>query len=273
MNELGTLTATVARVSPLTPHMLRVTFSVPGFCGTGHADEWLRFLFGVRGDRASMRTYTVRAIRPAVEEVDVDFVLHEGGPAATWARAAAAGQRVEWSAELGGAYDPPADTDWRLLVGDITALPAIGRIVEELPAGARAIVVAEVFDEADRQQWQTAGDVEVRWLHGSGNGHVPSRLEKAVRTFPEPDGRGYFWMAGETRTVRATRRYLRHERGLARERYALTGYWLTDAEVWEARYQPIAAELEGIWARGEAEGRDVEEIVDEYDSALEQAGL
>ena len=28
-----------------------------------------------------------------------------------------------------------------------------------------------------------------------------------------------------------------------------------------------------IWERGEAEGRDLEDIIDEYDQALEEAGL
>jgi NADPH-dependent ferric siderophore reductase len=37
--------------------------------------------------------------------------------------------------------------------------------------------------------------------------HGGSCLNEVVRSFPEPDGPGYVWMAGETRTVR----YLRQE--------------------------------------------------------------
>ncbi|MDP2712935.1 MAG: siderophore-interacting protein [Solirubrobacteraceae bacterium] len=273
MNEIRTHTATVVRVDQLTPRMIRVTFSVPDYAGTGHADEWVPIFFGEPGDHRQRRNYTARAIRPDAGEVDVDFVVHEHGLAVDWVRSATPGQQLQWWDQIGGSYGPPADTDWRLVVGDIAALPAIGRIVEELPAGERATVVAEVFDEADRQEWVTAGDVDVRWLHGSGEGRAPSRLEEAVRTFPEPDGQGYIWMAGETRTVRATRRYLRHERRLAGERYSLTGYWLTNADDWAARFEPIAAEMEAIWTRGEAEGRDLEEIIDEYDTALDRAGL
>ena len=33
-----------------------------------------------------------------------------------------------------GWYAPPADTAWQLLAGDLTGLPAIGRILESLPA-------------------------------------------------------------------------------------------------------------------------------------------
>ena len=172
-----------------------------------------------------------------------------------------------------GTYAPPEETDWQLLAGDITALPAIGRIVEELPAGARAVVVAETYDPADRQEWETAGDVDVMWLHGSGEGRAPSIVGAAVLEFPEPAGAGYRWLAGETRVVRAVRRNMRHERGLPKAQWSLTGYWLERGEEWEARYETVAPQMERIWVRGEAEGRDEEDIMDEYERALDEAGL
>jgi NADPH-dependent ferric siderophore reductase len=266
------LTATVLRTARVTPSVVRVTFTVPGFRSTGMADEWVHIFLGEPGDHAERRNYTIRAVRPERDEVDVDVVLHDRGLMVEWARHAQPGQQLVWG-DLDGSYRPPEDTDWRLFVGDITALPAIGRAVEELPAGAKAVVVAETFHEADRQEWKTAGDVRVIWMHGSGEGREASRLEQAVRSFPEPAGDGYRWMAGETRVVRVARRHLRHERGIAKERYSLTGYWLDRYEEWEARYNAVATEMNAIWERGEAEGRDLEDIIDDYDRALEQAGL
>jgi NADPH-dependent ferric siderophore reductase len=259
-------TATVLRIAQLTPAVVRITFSVPGFQSTGMADEWVHIFLGEPGDHRRRRNYTIRAIRG--DEVDVDVVLHERGLMVDWARGARLGQELVWG-DVTGTYDPPHDTDWQLLAGDITALPAIGRIVEELPSGARATVVAETADAADRQRWQTRGDVDVVWVEGG----EASKLEHAVRTFPEPEGNGYRWMAAETRAVRHTRRYLRHERGLPKERYSLTGYWLDDYEEWERRYEKVASEMTAIWERGEAEGRDLEDIIDDYDRALEEAGL
>lgn len=266
------LTATVVGIAPLTRNVVRMTFAVPGFESCGAPDEWVHIFLGAPGDHRRRRNYTIRAIRKHAAEVDIDFALHERGLAVDWARAARPGDELVWG-DVTGAYAAPDDTVWRLLVGDLAALPAIGRIVEELPAGARALVVAEVFDAADRQHWETAGDIEVTWLHGSGDGRTPSRLKEAVRTFAEPPGQGYVWMAGETRTVRATRRYVRHERGIARERYSLTGYWLVDAEAWERRYEQVAARLEAIWERTEQAGVDTEAVMDDYDAALEEAGL
>jgi NADPH-dependent ferric siderophore reductase len=262
------LTATVLRTAQVTPGVVRLTFSVPGFRTTGKADEWVHIFLGEPGDHARRRNYTVRAWRPESDEVDIDVVLHERGLMVDWTRAAKPGDQLAWG-DVTGSYEPPGDTDWWLLVGDITALPAIGRIVEELPAGARATVVAETADRADHQTWETAADVEVVWIEGG----EASRLEHVVRTFPEPEGNGYRWMAGETRTVRYTRRHLRHERGIPKERYSLTGYWLDNYEEWEARYVKVASEMEAIWEQGEAQGRDEEEIMDEYERALERAGL
>ena len=113
----------------------------------------------------------------------------------------------------------------------------------------------------------------ILWLHGSGEGRAPSRLEHALRTFPEPDGPGYRWMAGETRVVRGARRHLRHERELPREEWSLTGYWLEGFEEWEARYREVETQMTEIWTRGVAEGRDEEDIMDDYERALEDAGL
>jgi NADPH-dependent ferric siderophore reductase len=266
------LTATLLRSRPLTPSVVRLTFSVPGFRSTGAADEWVHIFLGEPGDHSRRRNYTIRAHRPERDEVDVDVVLHDRGLMVEWTRGARPGQELVWG-DVGGSYEPPAEAGWQLLAGDITALPAIGRIVEELPAGARVIVVAETFDEADRQEWETQGDVRVIWMHGSGEGREASRIGEAVRTFPEPDGVGYRWMAGETRVVRMTRRHIRHERGIPKEEYSLTGYWLDGYEEWEQRYEKVAERMNAIWERGEAEGRDLEEIMDEYDEALERAGL
>ncbi|MDA0179575.1 siderophore-interacting protein [Solirubrobacter phytolaccae] len=264
------LTATLKDTLEVTPRMLRLTFEVPGAAQDGRPDDWLQIFFGEPGDHENRRNYTVRALRPG--EVVVDFALHAGGLAATWAREARPGAELVWI-ETEGGYDPPPDAQWQLLVGDLTALPAIGRIVEGLPAGTRAKVVAEVFDEADRQEWQTEADLDVRWLHGSGDGAAGSRLDDVVRSCPDPFEDGYVWMAGETRTVRSARRYLRHELGVDRTRYSLTGYWLARSEEWLERYAPIADDMAELWESGVASGRDPEELQDDYDNALERAGL
>ena len=55
----------------------------------------------------------------------------------------------------------PTTFDWHLLIGDDTGLPAIARRLEELPAGARAVVLAEVDNAADEVTFKSAADVSV----------------------------------------------------------------------------------------------------------------
>ena len=258
------ITGTLLRTVQLTPRMLRLTFAVPGVESTKRPDDWLMIFFGEPGDHSRRRNYTVRAVRPEVEELDIDFALHEGGLAATWARAAQPGETLMWTPAEGG-YVLPEDAEWQLIVGDLTAMPAIGRMLEQLRPGVQTTVVLEVEDPADRQPLRA--DVDLRWLHGT------SCLNEVVRSFPEPDGPGYIWMAGQTRIVRDARRYLRHERGVDKARWSLTGYWLARSEEWLERYKPHAEELTALWERGEAEGRDEEAIMDEYEAALERVGL
>ncbi|MCG2599125.1 MAG: siderophore-interacting protein, partial [Achromobacter sp.] len=89
------------------------------------------------------RDYTPRRYDAAREELDIDFVLHGDGPASTWAEQAEAGQRLGIGGPR-GSFVVPKGFDWHVLIGDETALPAIARRLEELPATAQALVLIEV---------------------------------------------------------------------------------------------------------------------------------
>ena len=73
-----------------------------------------------------------------------------------------------WFNGPGGAYRPDEDAVWHLLVGDESALPAIGAAIEVLPPGAKAKVFVEVEDESEEQKFSGSGDVELTWFHRSG---------------------------------------------------------------------------------------------------------
>ena len=87
-------TGTLLRTAEITPRMLRLTFRVPGCRATERPDDWLMLFFGEPGDHSMRRNYTVRAVRPEAEELDIDFALHDGGLAATWAKTAQPGDRA-----------------------------------------------------------------------------------------------------------------------------------------------------------------------------------
>ena len=133
-------------------------------------------------------------------------------------------------------------------------------------------MVVEVADESHRIDLAPHPRAEITWIVG-GNGHGPSRLDEVVRSLPRPAGTGYTWVAGESRTLRAVRKHLRHELGLPAAAYKTVGYWIADSEVWEQRFEAldpdVRTRLDQLW---ESE-RDPAEIEDEYDASLTRLGL
>ncbi|TJZ43418.1 siderophore-interacting protein [Streptomyces piniterrae] len=193
-------------------------------------------------ERPFMRSYTIREQRHDPAEFDVDFALHgagttaAGGPAARWAVGARPGDRLcvlAPAVEDNGGVDfrPPAGTDWILLTGDETALPAIAGILSWLSPGTRAKVWIEVAHEDDRQHLPTFADADITWLVRDGHGHGDTGTARrepvldALRAAELPEGTPYAWIAGEAGTVKAVRRHLVGERGIDRRAVKFTGYW------------------------------------------------
>ncbi|MFF9144157.1 siderophore-interacting protein [Streptomyces sp. NPDC014861] len=179
--------------------------------------------------RAVMRSYTVREQRTEpVDEVDIDFAVHEdGGPACRWAQHAKAGDRV---VVLGPAvadntavrFRLPEGADSVLIWADETALPAASAILEWLPAETRARVFLEVPYSGDRTELATRADASVTWLIREEG--APSGLE-AIAGAELPGESPYVWIAGESGAVKALRRHFVRERGVDRRRVTFVGYW------------------------------------------------
>lgn len=177
--------------------------------------------------RPDVRIYTLRRIDVSAGLVDIDFVMHEGAnmPGARFASEAQPGDLVGMTGPGGGSI---AEADWYLLAGDETALPAISRIVETLPASAHAVVRIEVADAAEEQQLASAASLDIRWLHR--NGAEPGTcdfLADAVRQadFPDDGRRVFVWAGCEYRNFRMIREHLRRDRKLSREEHLVVAYW------------------------------------------------
>jgi NADPH-dependent ferric siderophore reductase len=235
---------TVAAVTAVTPAVRRVTLTAPGGV-VAAAGPTLSLLVPRVGDRSpvwpqvardgrivwpqgshgvSMRRYTARRQDPAAGELDVDFVLHGDGPAATWAAAARPGDvlGVASAASLG-----EAPAGWLLLVGDETALPAIGRILGAAGPTTRGVVLVEVAGPEEEQPLAAPTGVEVRWLHRAGaEPGVGTLLVDAVAALQPPGGDDVFaWVGAESATVRGIRADLRGRWGLRRTQHHAIGYW------------------------------------------------
>lgn len=220
-------TLRVARVSGVTPNMLRVTLAGPelaGFVSAGFDDHVKLFVPGADG-AAVRRDYTPRRHDAVKNELDLDFALHEAGPATLWALGACVGDPVEIAGPRGSMVVSD-DFDWYLLIGDETALPAIGRRLEELRPGARAVVFAEVAGPQEEQVFQSAAQVSVTWVHrGAAQAGMSDLLEAAVSACDLPGGEGYAFVACEARAARRLRNILVAEKGHPKGWIRAAAYW------------------------------------------------
>ncbi|CAM3560614.1 NADPH-dependent ferric-chelate reductase [Bordetella sputigena] len=175
--------------------------------------------------RPAARDYTPRRYDAEANELDIEFVLHGDGPASTWAAQARPGQFIGVGGPR-GSFIVPMAFDWHLLIGDETALPAIARRLQELPASTRAIAIVEVADASAELALPLRDGVSLQWLHRDGApAGDPARLEHAARQVELPPGEGYVWAAAESAAAKAVRRVMVEERGIAKTRIRASSYW------------------------------------------------
>jgi NADPH-dependent ferric siderophore reductase len=241
----------VKRVQPLTPHLIRVTFTGDDLHDFESAsfDDHIKCFFPAPGadrpvlpsagpngpvfpedqPRPVARDFTPRRYDRAARELDIEFAMHEAGPAATWAAQAKVGQYLGIGGPRGSLVIPTG-FDWHLLIGDETALPAIARRLTELPAGTRVAAVLEVADPSARMNFDTEAELHAVWRYRSESPYRGAALLQAVRETYLPEGEGYVWAAGESATMRAVRYHLCTERGVDKSRIRAASYWKQGAE-------------------------------------------
>jgi NADPH-dependent ferric siderophore reductase len=248
--------ATVAAIDDLSPHLRRVTFVAPRIADvvTAGPDQRIKVLLPPPdgGDlrlpigpewyadwcampaeeRFIMRTYTVRALRPEIAELDIEFVLHGvNGPASAWVSEARPGDEigliVPFSVDTsstkgllhsGVDYVPPATSVHHVLVADETALPALAGILEQLPPAVRATVFVQVPDARDIRPLPTPGRADVTWI-------TDGSLLEALKSADVSIDVDYAWVAGESSMIKEVRRHLVNTAGLPKSAISFQGYW------------------------------------------------
>jgi len=247
----------VVGVRDLTPGMRRITlagaqlgeftsengFAQPAFDSTGFDDD-IRLVFRYPGQdrpvlpvqrakgldlprdpRPLTRLYTVRRWAPEAGELDADVVRHGIGLGTTWAYRAQVGDRIHFFGPS-SSRALPRDADWLLVAGDDSAIPAIARLLDELPEGTRAQVFIEVAEDGHRQELRELPGVEVTWLaRASADVGASDLLIDAVRNCAWWGGEPFAWLAGEQAAVRDLRRHLVEDRGMSKQDIEFSGYW------------------------------------------------
>ena len=227
----------VTRVTSVTPHLKRVTLTgddLDDFVSASF-DDHVKVFFPLPGqtrpalgegeEKPIARDFTPRRYDAVGNTLEIDFAIHDAGPATRWAAQAKSGDELALGGPR-GSFIIPVNYDWHLLVGDETALPAISRRLAELPPKTRAVVVGEVEGAADELSFATQANATVIWAHRNGAAAGASdAMAKALTTLKMPAGDYYAWVACESLTAKALRRQLIADHGANPKWMRAAGYW------------------------------------------------
>ncbi|PZP42395.1 MAG: NADPH-dependent ferric siderophore reductase [Pseudopedobacter saltans] len=178
------------------------------------------------GDRngITIRTYTTKNIDFENNTLTIDFVAHgEEGPASSWAINSKIGDPLGVLMKL--KPKPlflPADNYF--LVGDHTALPVIGAILEQLPKDARGKAIIEVYAAEDTISLEKPDGIDVEWLYNKRPGEVEI-LPNAVEKYILPKGSKFIYVAAEQNAANAIQQYLRNQENVERTEWQTYAYW------------------------------------------------
>jgi NADPH-dependent ferric siderophore reductase len=172
--------------------------------------------------KPTLRTYSVRAFNPVTQTLVVDFVLHgehgEAGPASNWAVQCQVGDTIVIRGPA-PAKMVNADADQLMIVGDMTALPAISANLEQLPAEAKGVAIIQINSSADKQALTLPDGIQLVWVDQS------QTLLDTVKNYPWPEGVVSVWAACEFLTMRELRNYFKQTRNVSKENMYVSSYW------------------------------------------------
>lgn len=217
-HEIHRRQVTVVQVDRPSPGFVRVTLADPslaGFVSDGFDDHLKLILPGADGQPV-MRDFTPAAFDRQAGTLTLEFALHAGGVATSWARQAAPGQQVVVAGPRGSMV-VPTDFDWHLLAGDATAQPALQRRLAELPAGAQVVAIVQA-DGADQRPLPTSAQLRLQWVQDADG------LVAAVDALRLPPGEGFAWCAGEASAMARLRDALL-AKGQPKAAMRVSAYW------------------------------------------------
>ncbi|WP_434710117.1 siderophore-interacting protein [Rhizobium sp. YTUHZ045] len=218
---------TVESVVDITPGMRRITLSgdeLADFISLAPDDHIKIFLPTADGGE-ERRDYTPRRYDNAERKLTIDFALHEAGPVTQWALGARPGDRLEIGGPRGSQVISESVKRW-LLIGDETALPAIGRRIEESSEGTVITALAAVTGPLEEQTFETRAELDLRWAHRplSEATSAAALLKLLHKVDIQPQT--FIWIAAEASVTRDIRAYLLTERGYPLPWIKASGYWV-----------------------------------------------
>lgn len=239
---------TVAGVETITPHMRRIRFRGENLARFDRIDALHVRLFippvglaepawpmiGEDGllalpppeARPAIRKYTIREIDAASGTIAFDFVLHEdAGPGSAFAARATAGDRIGVVGPGGRGLKP---AEHYVFLADETGLPAVARMLENLPTDAVGQAFIEIADAGEEQDLRAPAGIAVTWLHRGdvAPGSRPLLQETfAALDWPAEGPSVYLWVAAEHCAFRGIRAAAKGKLRPERDQNLIVSYW------------------------------------------------
>lgn len=255
---------TVAGVQLLSPHMKRITFRGENLARYASLEALHVRLFlppagiaepawpmlGTNGmlqmpapeRRPAVRKYTIRRIDPEAGTLAIDFVLHDdAGPGSAFAARAAIGDRIGMAGPGGRGLRAAGRY---VFLCDETGLPAVARMLENLPPDAEGRAFIEVADAGEELALAAPAGVSIHWLHRQAGtaGGLPA-LQQAFDALEWPSGGPdvYLWSATENDVFRHIRAAARQRLRPGRDQHLVVSYWRKGASEEEHAAEKKAA--------------------------------
>ena len=223
-HELRRRALTVIARENITPNMIRITLQgedMDSFV-SGAFDDHVKCFFAEEGEEKVMRDYTPRRHDPKAGTLVLDFAVHAAGPATEWAVNAREGDVLQIGGPR-GSRRILGPRKW-LLIGDETALPAMGRFAEEVPADHAVAMIAAVRDASEEQVFDSAAKLTLRWVHRGTEAADPAPLLAAVEGLELEEGT-FIWIAAEAGVTQALRAHFT-DNGHPLVWTKCAGYWV-----------------------------------------------
>jgi NADPH-dependent ferric siderophore reductase len=217
----------VESIVRLTPGMLRISFSGQDLSDFVSAapDDHVKIFAPTPSGEVERRDYTPRRYDARARLLVIDFAVHDAGPATRWALNARPGDRLQIGGPRGSAVASSDIRRW-VLIGDETALPAIGRRIEEAKAGTHITSVVSVTGPDEHQAFETPADLRMLWayrpLSAANDPGALLSIVKSIDLQPET----FVWIAAEAAVARAIRTHFLEQRGQPLSWTKASGYWV-----------------------------------------------
>jgi NADPH-dependent ferric siderophore reductase len=220
--------------------MVRLTFAVENLGGLSNDGLHVKFLlppsrnraplwptttasgipaWPTGADRLAIRFYTLRRVRPSQGEIFIDVVLHGNGRVSSWAETAQPGDLAGMLGP-GGGRTPRIDGPI-LLSGDLTAAPAIARMIEELPETSAPHVWLRSNDLDATAQYLAEAGRKVRLRAFTETDCIRTVILEILQR----ESLVYAWFAGEHDDAQIVRKLFKTVLKLPKGQQQSVAYW------------------------------------------------